>query len=156
MKRPVSRGPPADDFDADLRLGTALFSHLPFADAMLVPRRFLVGNSEAAHRFFEGFARNQGDLHPAGKAQPRRDDSATLQGALGIGKPQSDGSMRGFAGTIEPVRLLLGQGAVDVAAQHAPATEKTQRPHHRPQGHSRPGKQLGAESFAKLVVQRAQ
>lgn len=156
MKRPVSMGPPALDFDADLWLGTALFSHLPFADAMLVPRRFLVGNSEAAHRFLEGFARNQRDLHAASKAQPRRDDSATLQSTLGIGKPQPHGGMRGFAGTIQPGWFFPGERAIGIVPELTPVAKKAKRARHRTHGHSRPGKQLGAESFAKLIVQRAQ
>src|SRR5229473_528254 len=118
MKRPVRWGPPADDFDVGLWRGTVLFSHLPFADAMRLARRVLVGDTEAANRFLERFTRNQRDLHPTGKVEPRRDDSATLQGALGIGEAQPDGGMRGFAGTIQPVRLFLGQSAVDVAAEH--------------------------------------
>src|SRR5579864_691610 len=43
MKRPVSLGPPADDCDADLRLrlGMALFSHLPFTNATSLLRGLL-------------------------------------------------------------------------------------------------------------------
>src|SRR5260370_28250815 len=56
MKRPVSWGPPADDCDADLRLGMALFSHLPFADAMRLARRARGGDTEPAHGFLQAFA----------------------------------------------------------------------------------------------------
>src|SRR2546422_9408011 len=124
MKRPVSKGPPADDCDADLRLGTALFSHLPFADAMGLARRVLVGDTEPAHGFLETFAGRKGNLDPGARPEASRCHGGTPQSSGRVVLSQPDINQSGFAGAIQPRWFALREVAICVTTEHSLSAPK--------------------------------